>query len=47
VVRTVGANEQPEPPATAESAPKSEAAHGPHKSLMERAKETWKLWFGE
>jgi peptidoglycan/xylan/chitin deacetylase (PgdA/CDA1 family) len=53
VVRTVSADEvrnqaaaEPSPgnmaPVTAHEAPKA-----PHKSLMERAKETWKLWFGE
>jgi len=48
VVRTVSGNGEAEPsgtptePAAAKSEPPA-----PHKSLMERAKETWKLWFGE
>jgi peptidoglycan/xylan/chitin deacetylase (PgdA/CDA1 family) len=44
VVRTVSGNGETRPAAPAEPVAKSEA---PHKSLMERAKETWKLWFGE
>lgn len=47
VVRTVSGNEETKPAATSEPAAKSEAPQRPHKSLMERAKETWKLWFGE
>lgn len=47
VVRTVSGNGEAEPSGTpAEPAAKSEPA-APHKSLVERAKETWKLWFGE
>jgi hypothetical protein len=47
VVRTVSGNGEAEPSgAPAEPAAKSEPA-APHKSLVERAKETWKLWFGE
>jgi len=45
VVRTVTPGETSEPPAMAE--PRPQPPQGPHKSLMERAKETWKLWFGE
>lgn len=47
VVRTVSGNEEAKPAATPEPAAKSEAPQQPHKSLMERAKETWRLWFGE
>jgi peptidoglycan/xylan/chitin deacetylase (PgdA/CDA1 family) len=47
VVRTVSGNEETKPATTSEPAAKSEAVQRPHKSLMERAKETWKLWFGE
>jgi peptidoglycan/xylan/chitin deacetylase (PgdA/CDA1 family) len=47
VVRTVSGNEETKPATTSEPAAKSEALQRPHKSLMERAKETWKLWFGE
>ena len=47
VVRTVSANEETKPAVPSEPAAKSEAPQQPHKSLVERAKETWKLWFGE
>jgi len=47
VVRTVSGNAEAEPPAAAEPQAKDAAPAAPHKSLMERAKETWKLWFGE
>jgi peptidoglycan/xylan/chitin deacetylase (PgdA/CDA1 family) len=47
VVRTVSGNGEAEPPAAAEPPAKDAAPATPHKSLMERAKETWKLWFGE
>lgn len=47
VVRTVSGNGEAEPPAAAEPPAKDAAPAASHKSLMERAKETWKLWFGE
>jgi peptidoglycan/xylan/chitin deacetylase (PgdA/CDA1 family) len=48
VVRTVSADEAAKPAAEpAAPAAKSEAPKEPRKSLMERAKETWRLWFGE
>lgn len=47
VVRTVSGNGEAEPAAATEPPAKDAAPAAPHKSLMERAKETWKLWFGE
>lgn len=47
MVRTVSGNGEATPAAPTEPVAKSEAPQEPHKSLMERAKETWKLWFGE
>ena len=47
VVRTISGNEEATPSAPTEPVAKSEAPHEPHKSLMQRAKETWKLWFGD
>ncbi len=48
VVRTVSGNGETEPSGTpAEPAAAKSEPPAPHKSLMERAKETWKLWFGE
>jgi peptidoglycan/xylan/chitin deacetylase (PgdA/CDA1 family) len=44
VVRTVPEHGEAVP---AQPAAKSEAPPEPHKSLMQRAKETWKLWFGD
>ena len=48
VVRTVSADGAAKPASevVAPSA-KTEAPKGPHKSFVERAKETWKMWFGE
>jgi hypothetical protein len=48
VVRTVSADDAAK--SAAEPAPpdaKNEAPKGPHKTFAERAKETWRLWFGE
>ncbi len=52
VVRTVSGEGDVKPapaavPAPSEPAAKAEIPHQPQKSLTERAKETWRLWFGD
>jgi hypothetical protein len=52
VVRTVSGEGDVKPapaavPSPSEPAAKAEIPHQPQKSLTERAKETWRLWFGD